>query len=371
MTPPAINGHIRTILVTVDAVGGVWRYALDLAAGLEDEDIKIILTGFGPPPTAEQILEIPRNCRLVWLDAPLDWMADDPARLSAIPAMIEEVVRLHDVDLLHLNLPSQAAGLAVAKPVVVVSHSCIPTWFSAVRGTKPPRDWAWHEDLGRRGFNQADLVLVPSRSHAENVRAVYGPLPSLQVVYNASDSVSQAGDKGDVVVAAGRWWDEGKNGAVLDHAARDTVWPILMAGSTSGPNGQHLDIANARPAGECAHSEIMKLMRNAAIFVSPSIYEPFGLAALEAAKSGCALVLADIPTYRELWGGAALFASPRDPSAFAAALNRLAGDESLRERLATQALLRSGTFTRKAQCDAMLDHYRAAARSPRLLTAAE
>ncbi len=70
MTPPAINGHIRTILVTVDAVGGVWRYALDLAAGLEDEDIKIILTGFGPPPTAEQILEIPRNCRLVWLAAP-------------------------------------------------------------------------------------------------------------------------------------------------------------------------------------------------------------------------------------------------------------------------------------------------------------
>ena len=38
-----------------------------------------------------------------------------------------------------------------------------------------------------------------------------------------------------------------------------------------------------------------------------ALYEPFGLAVLEAAQAGCALVLSDIPTFRELWDGAALF----------------------------------------------------------------
>jgi hypothetical protein len=41
------------------------------------------------------------------------------------------------------------------------------------------------------------------------------------------------------VLSAGRWWDEGKNGAVLDAAAAHTGWPVVMAGPLDGPNGQH------------------------------------------------------------------------------------------------------------------------------------
>ena len=38
-------------------------------------------------------------------------------------------------------------------------------------------------------------------------------------------------------------------------------------------------------------------MSRAAIFFSPALYEPFGLGVLEAAARGCALVLADIPSF--------------------------------------------------------------------------
>lgn len=371
MSPPPQTSTIKTILMTVDAVGGVWRYALDLATGLEDADIEVILTGFGPPPTSRQILEIPRNCRLAWLDAPLDWMADDVAQLVHIPAMIEELALRQDIDLLHLNLPSQAAGLRLEKPVIAVSHSCIPSWFSAVRGTPPPSGWEWHEELGKRGFERADLVLAPSRSHADQLEAIYGALPNLQVVYNSCGDVPDVAEKQDVIVAAGRWWDDGKGGDVLDRAARDAVWPVIMAGSTRGPNGQGIEIANVRVAGECAHRDVLELMHTASIFVSPSLYEPFGLAALEAAKSGCALVLADIPTYRELWDGAAVFACPRDPSSFSTAFNRLAADASLRNHLAQEARTRSQRFSREAQVNAMLAQYRAMAKRPSSLTAAE
>jgi glycosyltransferase involved in cell wall biosynthesis len=50
----------------------------------------------------------------------------------------------------------------------------------------------------------------------------------------------------------------------------------------------------------------------AAIYALPARYEPFGLSVLEAALSGCALVLGDIPSLREVWGTAALYVAPDD-----------------------------------------------------------
>ena len=93
-------------------------------------------------------------------------------------------------------------------------------------------------------------------------------------------------------------------------------------------------------------------MARAAIFVLPARYEPFGLAALEAALSGCALVLGDIPSLREVWHQAALFASPDDPEEIRAALDSLIENSALRNRLAQEGRRRAQTFTaqRMARC---------------------
>jgi hypothetical protein len=178
------------------------------------------------------------------------------------------------------------------------------------------------------------------------------------VVPNASQPPKIICHKENFVFAAGRWWDEGKNGSVLDAAAPEIAWPVLMAGPVRGPNGQFAPIQYAGALGELPYREVCTLMARAGIFVSPSIYEPFGLAALEAAHAGAALVLADIPTYRELWEGAALFAQADDPAAFAAAANRLIEDVYLRGEVAKLARARAGLFSPQAQAQAMLDIYR-------------
>ncbi|MEB3829625.1 glycosyltransferase [Phormidium sp. CCY1219] len=56
--------------------------------------------------------------------------------------------------------------------------------------------------------------------------------------------------------------------------------------------------------------ELSHWYARAAIYAFPARYEPFGLSVLEAALSGCALVLGDIPRLREMWGDAAVFANP-------------------------------------------------------------
>ena len=95
----------------------------------------------------------------------------------------------------------------------------------------------------------------------------------------------------------------------------------------------------------------------AAVFASPARYEPFGLAILEAAARSCALVLSDIPTFREIWDGAAIFVSPDDPAALALAIDWLADNPDQAGRWGARAADRARGFTPEAQVSRMLDVY--------------
>ncbi len=368
----ASNRPARRVLMTVDSVGGVWRYAMDLAAELKLwQGSETIFVGFGPEPSPDKVEEASAIGDFVWLDLPLDWMASGPDELAEVPALIASLAEEEEADVIHLNLPSQAAALKTSIPVVTVSHSCVVTWFSAVRGHGVPDDWAWQQQLNREGFDRADVVLAPSRSHALMLKQAYGRIDNLAVVPNGSRYQPATGEKENFAYAAGRWWDDGKNGAVLDQAAALTDFPIVMAGSNKGPNEQYLALEHARHLGELSYAEAMALMEKAAIVVSPSIYEPFGLSALEAARAGAALVLSDIPTYRELWDGCAVFADPRDPKAFAEALDHLSGDEELRANLGAKARARSRLFSVEEQATAMHRIYDLLTCQPESLPAAE
>ncbi|MGN6489264.1 MAG: glycosyltransferase family 4 protein [Devosia sp.] len=355
--PPAPH----RILMTVDAVGGVWRYAMDLGTALVSRGHELVFAVFGPPASAAQVAEAQRVGEVVHADAPLDWIVTDEAELAPVAGRIAELAARHGADLLHLNLPSQAAGLDTDLPVVVVSHSCVVTWFQAVRGTPVPEGWSWQHRLNRDGFANTDLVVAPSQSHADLLAQCYGPSPKLRVVHNATTPIRSDSVREPFILAAGRWWDEGKNAAVLEAAAAGTDWPIRLCGPQRGPSGQYMPLQHTQYLGEVPNGELRALMARAGSFVSPSLYEPFGLAPLEAASAGTPLVLADLPTYRELWDGAALLVPARDPAAFRAALNTLAGNPVLRADLGRRAGEHSKLYSLDAQADRMTGLYREAA----------
>jgi glycosyltransferase involved in cell wall biosynthesis len=348
----------RRVLMTVDAVGGVWRYALDVARGLETLGVTCLLVGFGPEPSTAQRAEC-GHVELVWTGEPLDWMVPDGAALDPGSERLAALALDWGADLLHLNLPSQAAGLPDGLSVVVASHSCVPTWWEAVRATELPAAWAWQCERNRQGFERADAILVPSESHGAALCRIYGSLPSLHVVHNATAVAPlQTLPKEPLILVVGRWWDAGKNGETLDAAAISSPWPVLLAGPLHGPNGESAAFQHARTTGPLPHEDILTLMRRAAIFAAPSRYEPFGLAVAEAAISGAALVLADIPTFRELWDGAALFVGASDTAGWWRAFKTLAADETLRRRLALEATSRSRQFSLPRQAKRLYELYR-------------
>lgn len=347
----------RVILMSVDAVGGVWRYAMELASALPRSSYHVVFAVIGPKPDSDQENEARQYGDLVWIDQPLDWMVDGPDQLSGVGPALSVVAEAVGADLLHLNAPSQAAGLVSHLPIVTVSHSCLPTWWACVKRTDLPQDWRWHLQLNRAGFNASNSVLAPSYSHADALTQCYGRIDRLEVVYNALGADLPQLTREQMLFAAGRWWDEGKNGQVLAAAAPRLRWPLIMAGPLLGPDGQALDIDGAEMLGSVSHDRVLDHMRRAEIVVSPSIYEPFGLAALEGARASAALLFAAIPTYRELWKDAACFFDPSDPEDLAAQANALANDADMRAVCGQAALARSLAFTPDRQAAAMGEIY--------------
>ena len=344
------------LLMTIDAAGGVWRYAMDLARGLHGHGIETAFLGFGPRPAPDAEAEALALGPLDWSDVPLDWLAQDERALSDVPHVIASMAERAHADIVQVNIPSQAAGLPQDLPVVAVHHSCVATWFRAVRGAPPPEAWSWQARLTREGLRRAEAAVAPSVAHGRVVSACYG-MARVRVVPNAVEAEECEIAGAPYVVASGRWWDEGKGGATLDAAAAQMLWPVVMAGQVRSRGASEFTPLHASAAGSLPHPAAAALVRNAGVFVAPSIYEPFGLAVAEAARAARPLVLSDIPTFREIWGDAALYFPPGDAEALAATVNCLAADPSLRRTLGRMAQVRARRFSVPAQARAMADLY--------------
>ncbi|HEV7484256.1 MAG TPA: glycosyltransferase family 1 protein [Thermoanaerobaculia bacterium] len=91
-------------------------------------------------------------------------------------------------------------------------------------------------------------------------------------------------------------------------------------------------------------AELAALYRGAIALVMPSREEGFGLPALEAMASGCAVITSNAAALVEITGDAALHVEP-DAASLAEAMTRIASDESLRTALASRGIARAKEFT--------------------------
>lgn len=343
------------VLMTLETSSNTWRFGLDLARALVHRNVTFVFAALGPAPTQAQRQEAELLGDLVHLSLPDEEEDISDRQLADIASRIAEAATRFQVDLLHLNELRQAAHIDTEKPVVVMSHSCIPTLFHALRHIEPHQFVERHRTLNRQGILRADVVLAPSGSHANLMTATYGQIRNLRVVHYATGAAPPAINRPhrEGIVAVGHWWDEAGNGAVLDDAAGRVSRRLTMIGERTGPKGQSLEIRNAYHAGPLSPGETLAHIGMAEVFVSPSLYEPFGQEALEAAACRTPLVLADIQTYRELWDGAALFVPPSEPGAFAEAIEKLLRERHLREILAQLASNRATRFTPVRQAAAV------------------
>ena len=349
----------KRVLMTADTAGGVWSYALELSSGLAKYGIEVMLATMGNPPNAEQRREMRRirnislcesSYKLEWMDSP--WEDVDQAGewlLSLEESLSPDIVHLNGY--VHASLPWQT-------PCFVVAHSCVLSWWEAVRKKQLPEEFRQYRERVRKGLAAASLVVAPSQAMLRSLERHYMPLPGGRVIHNArSRKQYKPGKKGEFILAAGRIWDEAKNIGSLARVAGSLAWPVYIAGEEQHPDGGTLIVGNVSRLGRIAPWELADWLEQAPIFAHPARYEPFGLSVLEAAMCRCALVLGDIPSLRELWDGAAVFVHPDDTEGLKAALQELCTDHFHRERMAGEAQERSLSFSLEKMAAQYMDVY--------------
>lgn len=337
-----------TILMTADTVGGVWTYALDLARGMTAKGSRVVLATMGEPlsPTQQEEADQVRGLQVIESAYKLEWMHDPWADLDAAGEWLLELEQRVAPDVVHLNGYAHGA-LPWKAPVLVVGHSCVLSWWSAVKGESAPASWDEYRRRVRDGLRNATMVAAPTRAMLNALETHYGPLQANRVVSNgrAPGHFLNRQEKQRYIFAAGRLGDEAKNIRTLGEAARNLPWPVFVAGAERDASGNELLPSNVTHCGKLSPVELADWMGKAAIYCLPARYEPFGLSILEAAISGCTLVLGDIPSLRELWEGCAAFVPPNDPAAIREILNQLISDPKRRAELAASARQRAQHFS--------------------------
>ncbi len=349
------------ILITADPADGTWQYSLDLARGLFRLGHQTLLVPTGPAPTAEQAGAAAAVPGLRLLDSGLaaDGSGATEAAMVRTAGTIAALAAEAEADIVQLNTPGLAALADFGRPVVAVLHSCIASRWEAVEGPRLPAEFGWRVDLVARGLRSAAAVVTPTSAFGASVQRHYGlGTPPRTVHHGRSPAAVPNGVPHDFVFTSGRLWDEGKNLGMLDSAAGRIPVPVRAAGPLAGPSGARVLFDNIHCLGTLGEEELGRWLSARPVFVSAALHEPFGLAVLEAASAGCALVLSDIPTFRELWQEVAVFVDPRDEDGFARAIGNLVADDFERAVLGRAARERAARYTPDAMAAQMASLYR-------------
>jgi alpha-1,3-rhamnosyl/mannosyltransferase len=234
-----------------------------------------------------------------------------------------------------------------------------------------PRRGRWFHRPGiRAAARRADLVITVSRAAAEELAAWTAiPADRVRVVHTGVDATpAQPGEVATTVAGAGLAGapyvlcvgsDEPRKGVGTLVSAFARLPPAQVDGARLalvGPSGwlerDLVDPSDARRLGDrlrrvgfVPDAELRALYAGALVFAFPSRHEGFGLPVLEAMAQGTPVVCADIPSLREVSGGAARLVAPGDAEAWAAALADVLTDTDARQGLADAGRRRVAAFS--------------------------
>lgn len=261
-----------------------------------------------------------------------------------------------------------------------------PSW--AARGVVTVHDLAWLllpqtvapasralRELVPRAIDRAALVLVPSRSVAEQVqehfpvaqsRVRVTPLGVDETWLAAEPDPEVARRLGlpDRYVVAVATHEPRKNLPFLLQAHRcavegepDTPDLVLVGGQGWGPRPQapHRRVTRT---GYLDDHDLRAVVSGALALAMPSLDEGFGLPVLEAFAAGTPVLASDIPALREVSGGLAHLAAPGDLDAWVELLSRPPS------RTVAELQGWAAAHTWRACADVTADAYREAADVP-------
>ena len=352
------------VLLTTDTVGGVWTFTKELAVGLLERKHCVVLVSLGRAPSNSQHAWVSRLCqhygaafRFEASDAPLEWTENNKRAYSDAEGLLLRVVDEFEAELVHANQFCFGA-LPVDLPKILTAHSDVLSWAEVCRpdGLQGSEWLQTYRGLVDAGIAGADLVVTPTRWMRDALMRHFPTCAQPRVVWNGL-TLSKAGS--DVprslrAITVGRLWDEAKGLEIL--AGVVTCMPMLVVGEARFESSQAPELKNVKLLGSLKEEQVLDVLRGSALYLATSIYEPFGMAPLEAALCGCGLVARDIASLREVWGNAAeYFTDSRELSGL---MLRLRDSPEELESLRHRSIERASHLSAARMVDAYVENYK-------------
>ncbi|HMH50825.1 MAG TPA: glycosyltransferase family 1 protein [Candidatus Acidoferrum sp.] len=246
-----------------------------------------------------------------------------------------------------------------AMPQVTIVHDVLPLQSPE----EYPRQQYYFRHYVPAVLRDSRAVIISSESSRRDVLDFYRlPPENLHVVPLGYDprrfwpSPSPTSNGGPYVLLVGNVMPHKNLLRAIDAFARavgDGPGRLVIRGGGRAPHVLALRqrIAAAGIAGRvdwrpyAADDELVDLYRGARALLLPSLYEGFGLTALEAMACGTPVITSNRSSLPEVVGDAALLVDPEDVTSIAAAIHRLLTDDALAKTLSALGLARAHLFS--------------------------
>ncbi len=349
------------ILMTTDTVGGVWTFTSELTDQLLQRGHEVYLVSFGrfPPPHQKQRFDTwTSDGRLTTLftGLPLEWMQNNQRAFEEGQEEILDDVACFRPDIILSN-QFCFGRLDTEIPRVVVAHSDVLSWAHACKPSAlEPTPWLnRYTSIVQAGLLGAAAVVTPTAWMGKSLTQSFF-LPRNYFVIPNGVSIGPSPDplpnRRFQAITAGRLWDEAKG---LDTLRDLNVrLPLLVAGENifESPDPTASWPGNLVSLGPLNPDELHRYFYESNFYLCTSRYEPFGLAPLEAALCGCAVICRDIPSLREVWAEAALYFDNNET--LAKLIQELGSNYQLLSAAQTRSQQRAQQFTPQRMADSYL-----------------
>ena len=167
------SAGVRRVLMTADTVGGVWTYSIELARALAGRGVEIALATMGAPVSRRQRVQARSVPRLQLHESTfkLEWMEEPWADVTRAGDWLLTLENDLEPDIVHLNGYAHGS-LPWRSPCVIAAHSCVLSWWKAVRGENAPPHWNTYRNHVRRGLRAARVCRSAVASDAHRFAAV-------------------------------------------------------------------------------------------------------------------------------------------------------------------------------------------------------
>lgn len=351
-------------------IGGLGRHVYQLATALAAEGHEVVVlarrpTGTDPSthPTTDEVHEGVRVIAAAQDPHEFEFGRDMMAWTMAMGhAMIRAGLTLQakgwQPDIVH------AHDWLVAHPAIALAEFFDVPMVSTVHATEAGRHSGWVSGQISRQVHaveswfvrESDSLIACSASMADEISELFGPdLAEIVVIRNGIDSSRwpfarrQTHSGPPELLYIGRLeYEKGVHEAIAALPRIRRTHPgttLTIAGDGTQQDWlvevarKHKVLKSVHFAGRVDHDELLRLMRRADVAVLPSHYEPFGIAALEAAAAGIPLVTSNVGGLGEavIDGETGVSFPPRDVTALAAAVRRVLDDPVAAQRRAIAA----------------------------------